>query len=178
MHILPDLEALENKFTEHDGVFVVGIHSAKFENEKLLTNILSAVLRYGIHHPVVNDYTASLWQQLQVQCWPTLMVLGPNNQILFTLMGEGNRELLIEFVGIALDVYREKDLIRPSNLPIDLAKHHLPSSLLKFPGKVDVDEKGDRLAVSDIGHHRVLILDKLGVVQVCILVHRCGLEKI
>ncbi|XP_064630926.1 NHL repeat-containing protein 2-like isoform X2 [Lineus longissimus] len=176
MHILPDLEALEDKFTENDGVFVVGIHSAKFDNEKLLTNIVSAVLRYGIHHPVVNDQTASLWQQLQVQCWPTLMILGPKNQILLTLMGEGNRELLIEFVGIALEYYKKTDSIRPSHLPMDLAKHHLPSSVLSFPGKVAVNEKGDWIAVSDIGHHRVLIIDKLGMVQYVIGGDRPGFK--
>lgn len=31
---------------------VVGVHSAKFDNEKDLEAIRSAVLRYGISHPV------------------------------------------------------------------------------------------------------------------------------
>jgi hypothetical protein len=34
---------------------VVGVHSAKFPNEHLTANILQALLRSGIQHPVVND---------------------------------------------------------------------------------------------------------------------------
>lgn len=33
---------------------VVGVHSAKFDNEKDLEAIRNAVLRYGITHPVIS----------------------------------------------------------------------------------------------------------------------------
>jgi hypothetical protein len=41
---------------------VLGVHSAKFSNERLKENINNAILRYGIEHPVIvdNDYTLSL----------------------------------------------------------------------------------------------------------------------
>lgn len=81
LHILPDLEALEQKFLIQDGVAVVGVHSAKFKNEKVSSNILSAILRYNIHHPVVNDCQAVLWKVLQIACWPTLVIVGPNGKI-------------------------------------------------------------------------------------------------
>ncbi len=64
-------------------------------------NILSAVLRYDITHPVVNDSEASLWQRMQVSCWPTLVILGPQNQILLSLVGEGHTQLLNDFVAAA-----------------------------------------------------------------------------
>lgn len=47
MHVLPDLEELEKIFKPTDGVVVVGVHSAKFDNEKDSANILSAMIRYG-----------------------------------------------------------------------------------------------------------------------------------
>lgn len=50
MHVLPDLEYLEKKYK--DAPFtVVGVHSAKFDNEKDLEAIRNAVLRYNISHP-------------------------------------------------------------------------------------------------------------------------------
>ncbi|GLD62916.1 NHL repeat-containing protein 2 [Lates japonicus] len=58
MHILPDLHQLEKKHSVKDGLVVVGVHSAKFPNEKVLDNVRSAVLRYDICHPVVNDSEA------------------------------------------------------------------------------------------------------------------------
>ena len=108
MHILPDLEALEHLYSEKDGLVILGVHSAKFENEKSSTNILSAVLRYDIRHPVVNDSEAKLWHTLSVQCWPTLVVVSPEGKILLSLVGEGHRDTLIQFVGSALKFYKQK----------------------------------------------------------------------
>ncbi|KAL2941673.1 Protein SUPPRESSOR OF QUENCHING 1 chloroplastic [Bienertia sinuspersici] len=51
MHVLPDLEFLEKKYKEMPFT-VVGVHSAKFDNEKDLEAIRNAVLRYRITHPV------------------------------------------------------------------------------------------------------------------------------
>lgn len=76
MHILPDLKKLEQLYTVEDGVVVVGVHSAKFDNEKDSANILSAVQRYDITHPVVNDGNSSMWMDLKIKCWPTLLILG------------------------------------------------------------------------------------------------------
>lgn len=56
--------------------FQIGVHSAKFTNEKITGNIKDAVRRYDITHPVVNDKGESMWQTLGVHCWPTLYVLG------------------------------------------------------------------------------------------------------
>lgn len=76
MHVLPDLKKLEQLYTVEDGVVVVGVHSAKFDNEKDSANILSAVQRYDITHPVVNDGNSAMWMDLKIKCWPTLLILG------------------------------------------------------------------------------------------------------
>ena len=134
MHILPDLEALEDAFTVNEGVTVIGVHSAKFENEKVSANILSAVLRYNIHHPVVNDHAAKLWSELQIACWPTLVIVGPSGQFLYQLVGEGHREKLLDFVRVAQQYFSEKGHLTNNELPIKLEEN--PPSPLNFPGKV------------------------------------------
>ena len=53
IHILPDLAKLEKKYAKE--LVVIGVHSAKFDNEKETENIRKAILRYEIEHPVVND---------------------------------------------------------------------------------------------------------------------------
>jgi len=53
IHALPDLAKLEKKYANQ--LVVVGVHSAKFDNEKDSENIRKAILRYEISHPVVND---------------------------------------------------------------------------------------------------------------------------
>lgn len=165
MHVLPDLHDLEQHFTETDGLVVVGVHSAKFDNEKDVANILSAVHRYNMTHPVINDPSLVLWTALKIHCWPTLVVLGPDNQILLSLMGEGHRDKLFEFVQTSLSYFKAKNKISDNPLSIKPIKFMLGESELRFPGKVAVDETGDRIAVSDTGNRRILVLNSLGIIQ-------------
>ena len=50
MHILPQLRKLELKFAE--SLFVIGVHSAKFDTERATENVRAAVNRYNVNHPV------------------------------------------------------------------------------------------------------------------------------
>uniref|UniRef100_A0A8C9X1W0 NHL repeat-containing protein 2 n=1 Tax=Sander lucioperca TaxID=283035 RepID=A0A8C9X1W0_SANLU len=162
MHILPDLHQLEKKYSAKDGLVVVGVHSAKFPNEKVLDNVRSAVLRYDICHPVVNDSEAHLWHELEVSCWPTLVLLGPRGNLLFSLVGEGHRDRLVLFTDNALRHYGEQGLLKTHTVGIKLYRDSLPPSMLSFPGKVAVDSSKKRLAIADTGHHRILVVSSTG----------------
>jgi thiol-disulfide isomerase/thioredoxin len=50
IHIIPDLKKLEAKYPNQ--LVVIGVHSAKFENEKETENIRRIILRYELEHPV------------------------------------------------------------------------------------------------------------------------------
>ncbi|XP_074518642.1 NHL repeat-containing protein 2 [Halichoeres trimaculatus] len=162
MHILPDLHHLEEKHSVKDGLVIIGVHSAKFPNEKVLDNIRSAVLRYDICHPVVNDSEALLWHELEVSCWPTLVLLGPRGNLLFSLVGEGHRSKLTLFTDITLRYYREKGQLKEHTVGVKLYRDSLPPSILSFPGKVAVDDSRKRLAIADTGHHRILVVTVTG----------------
>ncbi|HEY0375803.1 MAG TPA: thioredoxin-like domain-containing protein, partial [Pyrinomonadaceae bacterium] len=60
IHIIPDLKKLEAKYANQ--LVVIGIHSAKFQNEKETENIRRIILRYEIEHPVYNDSEYAVWQ--------------------------------------------------------------------------------------------------------------------
>lgn len=167
LHILPDLTALEERFKDDGGVVVVGVHSAKFDNEKLSANILSAVLRYNISHPVVNDTDAVMWQELMISCWPSLLILGPDNQLLIQIVGEGHGQLLLEFVTAAVEYFDTLGQLNHKSLDyLQLSKQCLPVTPLLFPGKCAVSKKGDRIVIADTGHHRIIVVSVDGVVLV------------
>uniref|UniRef100_A0A0D9Z6B4 Thioredoxin domain-containing protein n=1 Tax=Oryza glumipatula TaxID=40148 RepID=A0A0D9Z6B4_9ORYZ len=141
MHVLPDLEFIEKKYKDKPFT-VVGVHSAKFDNEKDLEAIRNAVLRYNITHPVVNDGDMYLWRELGVNSWPTFVVIGPNGKVLAQISGEGHRKDLDDVVGAALEFYEENKLLQNSSLPLALEKDkdsRLLASPLKFPGKLAID---------------------------------------
>src|SRR3954468_9463318 len=75
MHVLPDLAYLEKKFPKE--LVVIGVHSAKFDNERESGNIRKAIVRYEIEHPVINDARMTVWQKFQVSSWPTLVLIDP-----------------------------------------------------------------------------------------------------
>lgn len=130
-----------------------------------MENIKSAVFRYNITHPVVNDADASLWQELEVSCWPTLVILGPRGNMLFSLIGEGHKDKLFLYTSIALKYYKGRGQIRDNKIGIKLYKDSLPPSPLLFPGKVTVDHIFNRLVIADTGHHRILVVGKNGQIQ-------------
>ena len=92
MHVIPDLQKLEKEFGSD--LTVIGVHSAKFANEKESENIRSAILRYGIEHPVVNDASFKIWNSFSVSGWPTLVLIDPEGKVAQTYSGEGNLDAL------------------------------------------------------------------------------------
>nr|XP_051181491.1 protein SUPPRESSOR OF QUENCHING 1, chloroplastic isoform X2 [Lolium perenne] len=159
MHVLPDLEFLEKKYKDKPFT-VVGVHSAKFDNEKDLEAIRSAVLRYNVTHPVVNDGDMYMWRELGVNSWPTFVVIGPNGKVLAQISGEGHRKDLDEVVGAALEFYDERKLLQNNSLPLALEKDRdsrLTNSPLKFPGKLTIDVQNNRLFISDSNHNRIVV---------------------
>ncbi len=135
LHVLPDLKYLEQKYK--DSLTVIGVHSAKFENEKDVENIRQAILRYDIEHPVIVDSGMKVWQSYAVRAWPTLMVIDPESYVVGFVSGEGNREALDSLVGKLVAEYKDKNAIDFKELRFSLEKQRKPvSTALAFPGKV------------------------------------------
>ncbi|KAF2307325.1 hypothetical protein GH714_026358 [Hevea brasiliensis] len=150
---------------------VVGVHSAKFDNEKDLEAIRNAVLRYNISHPVVNDGDMNLWRELGINSWPTFAIVGPNGKLIAQISGEGHRKDLDDLVEAALLYYGGKKLLDGTPIPLVLEKDNdsrLFSSLLKFPGKLAIDVLNNRLFISDSNHNRIVVTDLDGnfIVQI------------
>ncbi|KAG2443188.1 hypothetical protein HYH02_009265 [Chlamydomonas schloesseri] len=165
IHVLPDLAQLEAQFAGAP-VCVVGVHSAKFDNEKDSSAIRAAVLRYDISHPVVNDRGMAVWAALGVSSWPTLAVVSPRGRLIAMLSGEGHRQDLEDLINAALQYYGEKgELDGSTPLPLELERNKQQTgaaSPLRYPGKLATDLAGGRLFVADSNNHRVVVTDLSG----------------
>jgi thiol-disulfide isomerase/thioredoxin len=166
IHTLPDLAKLEKKYANQ--LVVIGVHSAKFDNEKKLESIRKAVLRYEISHPVVNDANMTIWRNYGVQSWPTLYLIDPEGRLVGRGSGEGLYEALDEAIAKIIKEYRDKKLLNERPLRFELARaHEKGESPLFFPGKVLADITAQRLFIADSTHHRVVITDldgkKIGI---------------
>lgn len=155
MHILPDLSRLEEEFPAEAGAVVVGVHSAKFENEKLSENIKNAIQRYNITHPVVNDVDIQLWDSLGIECWPTLVLVSPSGRVLATIIGEGHYDETRILVATALQHYQH--LLNKDDISYQQPVDQVSSAILSYPGKLCCEK--EILYVSDSGHHRLLVVE-------------------
>ncbi|MDG6027676.1 MAG: redoxin domain-containing protein [Candidatus Brocadia sp.] len=160
MHIIPDLKKLEAKYPNE--LVVIGVHSAKFENERDADNIRQAILRYEIEHPVVNDSNFTIWDAYGARAWPTLVLIDPDGYVVGSDTGEGHYEILDKLTGQLISEYRSKNLLRDTPLPLALEKYKLGDSPLSFPGKVLADEVSNRLFIADSGHNRIVITNLEG----------------
>jgi len=160
MHILPDLKRLEQKYG--DALVVIGIHSAKFSNERESENIRRIIVRYDITHPVVNDVSFAIWKAYGARAWPTQVLIDPEGYVVATASGEGKAEAFDRAIGAVINVFDEQRKINRTPIPVSPERDRLQMSTLAFPGKVLADEASGRLFIADSNHHRVLVTDLEG----------------
>ena len=167
IHIQPDLKYLEQKYGDQPFV-VIGVHSAKFFNERDEQNIRQAMLRYEITHPVVVDQNFHIWQQYGVQAWPTLVLIDPDGYIVAYLSGEGHRNKLDMYIRTLLKELEGHEKSNTAPLPIRLEKHYTRKDVLHFPGKITGDPQKGLLYITDSNNHRIVVVDTAGYLRMTI----------
>jgi DNA-binding beta-propeller fold protein YncE len=155
IHIIPDLKRLEHKYPNQ--LVVIGVHSAKFENEKDTENIRRIILRYELEHPVYNDADYKVWQSYGVRAWPTQVLIDPAGYVIGTVSGEGNYDLIDQVVAKVVDEFRKRGELNEEPLKLTLERARVGDLPLAFPGKILADAKGDRLFIADSNHNRLVI---------------------
>ncbi|HYE99424.1 MAG TPA: thioredoxin-like domain-containing protein, partial [Planctomycetota bacterium] len=96
-HVFPDLRRLEEKYAKE--LVVIGVHSAKFRNERDAENLRKAVLRHDLRHPVVNDADMKIFNAYRATGWPHFVLVDPEGRLYGRVGGEGNYDVLDEHIG-------------------------------------------------------------------------------
>lgn len=156
IHILPDLAKLEKKYANE--LVVIGVHSAKFENEKDTAAIRKAMLRYEIAHPVVNDANMAIWRAYRARSWPSYVLIDPEGYMVLHESGEGMYDELDREIARQIRIHKAKRTLNSRPMKFQLVRES-GSSPLFFPGKVLADPAGKRLFIADSTHHRIVITD-------------------
>lgn len=159
LHVIPVLEQVEQKFAEE--VVVIGVHSAKFENEGQTENLRQIVQRYGIHHPVINDNEFAVWRNYGARAWPTIAIVDPRGYWVILQSGEIPFEAFDNYLSGMIEYYDEQDTSIIDRTPLELALEGAgdPGTPLLYPGKVLADPASSRLFIADSSHNRIVIAD-------------------
>jgi DNA-binding beta-propeller fold protein YncE len=146
------LRKLESKYA--DSLVVIGVHSGKYHAERVTARIRDASIRLDAIHPVVNDRQFRIWRSYAVSAWPTLAVVDPFGYVVGMHAGEFTAEMLEPFIEKQIERARAKGGSSASLAHFAPDTPTIEPGILSYPGKVAID--GDRIAISDSGHNRVL----------------------
>jgi DNA-binding beta-propeller fold protein YncE len=155
LHLLPGLKRLEAAYP--DELVVIGIHSAKFPNERITDNLRRIVARYQIAHPVANDADYRIWRAYTVRAWPTLALIDPAGYLVAGASGEGHLPQFDQAIAAVIRVFDERGEMNRDPVP-ELRPDTRPAEgPLAFPGKVSCDIQRGRLYVADTNHDQILV---------------------
>ena len=161
--VLPDLDFLEKKYPSE--LVVLGVHSAKFDNEKGSFEIKKAIARYGINHPVINDSEFKIWNAFGVEAWPTLVLINPEGKAIKAYSGEGHRGELDRDILAMTNEFKGK--LNNKKIALAVEDHKM---IFKFPSKISVVENFSAdgnptravYFLTDSSHHQIVGLEKNG----------------
>ena len=155
LQTLPVLRGIETHFRAED-VIVVGVESPKFTAESRSQRLEDFLAQYGIEHPIAIDGSMSIWDRWHVRSWPSLFVLDTHGRIAWAGQGEPQ---VPELFGVIDALLREGEVdhslahARVGAVEPRVAADHA----IFYPGKVATLSDGG-LAISDTGHHRIVIV--------------------
>lgn len=161
LHLLPTLRRIGERFP--DEAVVIGVHSPKFAAERDPVNLVHAIARHDIRHPVAHDPTLTLWQDYHIHAWPTLMLIDPEGGIVGSLAGEAEPQRLLDGIGAMIGDWKAKGTIDPKGVPVLAAAE--VGARLRFPGRIKPLKGKDGAkawAIADSGHHQIVIADDTG----------------
>lgn len=147
------MRELESKYSRH--LVVIGVQSGKYHAERVTSRIRDASLRLDAIHPVLNDRQFRTWRSYAVSAWPTLVAIDPSGYVVGAHAGEFAAEMLFPFIDGLIENARSRGVLNEEPLHFEADRPTSEPGALRYPGKVLVD--GDRLIISDSGHHRILV---------------------
>lgn len=135
--------------------------------------------RHLIKHPVVCDTNLDIWNDLQIICWPTLLILDPAGLVIGEFQGEVQANLIPKFLSACFKYYHKSLITTQLTVPYSLNKLEetkdtiFNATKLQFPTKLLVH--GDMMFISDSGNNRIVVADpENGKVKFIIGSGRCG----
>jgi cytochrome c biogenesis protein CcdA/thiol-disulfide isomerase/thioredoxin len=86
---LPYLKAWDATYG-NKGLTIVGVHTPEFAFEHDAGNVESAISRFGLHYPVVQDNNMGTWNAYGNQYWPADYLIDASGHVRYAAAGEGD----------------------------------------------------------------------------------------
>jgi thiol-disulfide isomerase/thioredoxin len=88
IRIIPYVNDWYEKYSDK-GLTIVGVHTPEFEFEKNFNNVKSAVDKFQIKYPVLQDNDKGTWNAYENRYWPRKYIIDTQGNIRYDHIGEG-----------------------------------------------------------------------------------------
>ncbi|CAN5215272.1 hypothetical protein BH18THE2_BH18THE2_07720 [soil metagenome] len=85
---IPYLVDWNEKYADK-GLVIVGVHTPEFEFEKNIDNVKTAVDRFGLKYPIIQDNDKGTWNAYENRYWPRMYLVDGEGYIRYDHIGEG-----------------------------------------------------------------------------------------
>lgn len=147
-NLIDEVRRVQARHPEQVRAFVV--HCPKFDAERDPRMLGKWINRLGIGLPVASDPGFALWQQLDLQVWPSVVVLDIDGSVDEVVVGDSRNGQIEACIGDLLD--RHDGLLISGEAPAFSRPE--PPLPLCFPAGLAVTQ--EHIYVVDSGNHRVL----------------------
>lgn len=152
---LHDLAQLQARHGERLQVLVV--HVPRFDHERDGRRIAQRLGRHEFAFPIAHDPDWTVWQQYEIDAWPTVLLIDGNGEVRERIVGDGSMHDLDASVVRLFETHAAPAV---ANTSIEVRRQAEPTMPLRFP--IGLAIGGQYLYVADSGHHRVLECDHAG----------------
>ena len=150
VNLLGELRQLQRK--RPDEFVLLGVHTPRYAAQQPDAAVLNALQRTRLRAPVANDSEWLAWMLYAIRAWPTTLLIDADGRLAARFVGEGRASEIEEAVLRLQEDLPPAHLRAASDLRDDLRAD--TAGPLAFPAHALAS--GERLFVSDTGHHRIL----------------------
>jgi DNA-binding beta-propeller fold protein YncE len=154
---LQKLKKLEKKYSKE--LFIIGIHTGKFSYEKEIETLQHSILKLEINFPVVHDPELKVMSSYLIQTFPSFVLINPIGKVLGKHTGEDFYSVFEQVILNTINEFEKKNLLNRTSIELELEKDKLPDTVLSYPSKIILNEKGNEIYISDTNHNRILRID-------------------
>jgi len=88
INTLPYVKDWNRKYKDQ-GLVVIGVHTPEYPFERNTDNVKTAIKRFNITYPVVQDNRYATWSAYNNQYWPAFYLIDKKGQVVYSHFGEG-----------------------------------------------------------------------------------------
>lgn len=120
---LPYLKSWHDKYAD-EGLQIIGVHTPEFKFEQKYENVKSAVEKYELKYPIVQDNSYATWRAYKNRWWPRKYLIDIDGFLRYDHIGEGaykeTEKVIQELLNERMERLGQENVAEDTSKPSDV----------------------------------------------------------